>query len=47
MMELACDTSLKIKFEALLIPDFWIYIRNEFAEIPQLTIDLLLLLGTT
>jgi hypothetical protein len=27
-MELACDTSLKIKFEALPLPEFWIYIKK-------------------
>jgi hypothetical protein len=28
-MVLGCDASLKIKFEALPLPDFWIYIPNE------------------
>jgi hypothetical protein len=27
-MELSCDTSLKITFEALSLPEFWIYIKN-------------------
>jgi hypothetical protein len=29
VMELSCDTSLKIKFEALSLPEFWIYIKKE------------------
>jgi hypothetical protein len=32
-MELAGDTSLNINFEALPIPYFWIYIRNEYVEL--------------
>jgi hypothetical protein len=27
-MELSCDTSLKIKFEALSLPEFWIYTKK-------------------
>lgn len=26
-MDLSCDTSLKIKFEALSLPKFWIYMK--------------------
>jgi hypothetical protein len=29
LMQLVCDTSLKIKFESLPLPDFWIYIQNK------------------
>jgi hypothetical protein len=25
LMEISCDTSLKIKFEALSLPELWIY----------------------
>jgi hypothetical protein len=39
LMELACDTSIKIKFEAPQLPDFWIYIRNEYMEPSQLAIN--------
>jgi hypothetical protein len=28
LMELSCDTSLKIKFEALSLVEFWIYIKK-------------------
>jgi hypothetical protein len=28
LMELSCDTSFKIKFEALSLPEFWIYIKK-------------------
>jgi hypothetical protein len=45
-MDLSCVTSRKIKFEALPLPDFWIYIRNEHVEFSQLVIDILLLSGT-
>jgi hypothetical protein len=41
-MELACYTSFKIKFEALPLPYFWIYIRNEYVELSQLGINILL-----
>jgi hypothetical protein len=27
-MEFSCDTSLKIKFEALSLPEFWNYIKK-------------------
>jgi hypothetical protein len=47
LMELPCVTSLKIKFEALPFPDFFIYIRNEYVELSQLAIDFLILFGTT
>jgi hypothetical protein len=46
-MELACNTSLKIKFEALPLPDFFVYIINEYVELSQLAIDILLLSGAT
>jgi hypothetical protein len=46
-MELACDSSLKIKFDALPFSDFWIYVRNEYVELSKLAIDVLLLFGTT
>jgi hypothetical protein len=39
--------SLKIKFKALPLPGFWIYFRNEYVELSQLVIDILLLFGTT
>jgi hypothetical protein len=29
LMELSCDTSLKIEFEALSPPEFWIYINKD------------------
>jgi hypothetical protein len=29
LMELSCDTSLKIKFEALALPEFWVYIKKK------------------
>jgi hypothetical protein len=29
LMELPCDTSLKIRFEALSLPEFWIYIKKQ------------------
>jgi hypothetical protein len=29
LMELSCDTALKIKFEALSLPKFWIYIYKK------------------
>jgi hypothetical protein len=28
LMELSCDTSLKINFGALSLPEFWIYIKK-------------------
>jgi hypothetical protein len=28
LMELSCDTSLKIKFKALSLPEFWICIKK-------------------
>jgi hypothetical protein len=36
LMELSCDISLKIKFEALSLPEFWIYIKKEHLELSQL-----------
>jgi hypothetical protein len=45
-MELACDESLNISFEALPLPDFWIYIRNEYVKLSQLAINVLLHFGT-
>jgi hypothetical protein len=29
LMELSCDASLKVKFEALSLPEFWIYIKKK------------------
>jgi hypothetical protein len=46
-MELSCDTSLKIKFEALSLPEFWIYTKNELLERSQLAAEVLLRFGTT
>jgi hypothetical protein len=46
-MELGCDTSLKIQFEAPPLRDFWIYICNEYVELSLLAIDVLLLFGKT
>jgi hypothetical protein len=45
-MELACDSSLKMKFEALPLPDFWTYIQKEYVELSQPAINILLLSGT-
>jgi hypothetical protein len=45
-MELSCDTSIKIKFEALPLHDSWIYIRDKCVELSQLTVNVLLLFGT-
>jgi hypothetical protein len=47
LMELSCDTSLRIKFEALSLPEFWIYIKKEHFELSQLATEVLLLFGTT
>jgi hypothetical protein len=44
-MELACDTSLKIKFEALPLI-FLISLGNEYMELSHLAIDTLLVFGT-
>jgi hypothetical protein len=46
-MELSCDISLKIKFEAVSLPEFWIYIKKEYLELSQLATEVLLLFGTT
>jgi hypothetical protein len=46
LMELSCDISLKIKFEALSLPEFRIYIKIEHLELSQAT-EVLLLFGTT
>jgi hypothetical protein len=32
LIKLSCDTSLKIKFEALSVPKYWIYIMKEHLE---------------
>jgi hypothetical protein len=40
-MELACDTSLKMKFEDLPLLDFWICIEKKYVELSQLDIDVL------
>lgn len=45
-MELTCD-SFEIKFEALPLLHFYIYIRNECVELPQPVIYVLLLSATT
>jgi hypothetical protein len=34
-MELSCDTSLKIKFQALSLPEFWIYIKKKYTSNSQ------------
>lgn len=47
MMKLVCDTPLKIKFESLPFPDFWIYIRNEYMKLSQFAHDVLMLFGST
>jgi hypothetical protein len=46
LMELSCDTSLKIKFEALSHPEFQIYAIKEHLELSQLATEVLLF-GTT
>jgi hypothetical protein len=47
LMELSWDTSLKIKFEALSLLEFWIYIKKEHLELSQLPTEVLLLFGMT
>jgi hypothetical protein len=47
LMELSCDISLKIKFEASSLPEFWIYTKIEHLDLSQLATELLLLFGTT
>jgi hypothetical protein len=47
LMEHSCDKSLKIKFEALSLPKFWIYIKTEYLELSQLATEMLLLFETT
>jgi 17beta-estradiol 17-dehydrogenase/3beta-hydroxysteroid 3-dehydrogenase/mitotic-spindle organizing protein 1 len=47
LMKLSCDTSLKIRFEALSLSEFWIYIKIEHLELSQLATEVLLLFGTT
>jgi hypothetical protein len=47
LMELSCDTSLKIKFEALSLPEFWIYMKKNTWELSQLATEVLLHFGTT
>jgi hypothetical protein len=45
-MEHVCGTALKIKSEAMPLPTFWIFNLNEYAELSQLAINILLLFGT-
>jgi hypothetical protein len=47
LTELSCNTSVKVKFEALSRPELWIYIRREQLEISQLATEVLLIFGTT
>jgi hypothetical protein len=47
LTELSCDTSLKIKFEALSVPEFWIFIKKKHVKLSQLSTEMLLLCGTT
>jgi hypothetical protein len=47
LMKLSCDTPLKFKLEALLLPDFGICTRNGSMGHSQLAIDILLFFGTT
>jgi hypothetical protein len=47
LTELSCDISLNIKFEALSLPEFWIYIKIDHLELSQLATEVLLLFGTT
>jgi hypothetical protein len=48
LMELSCDTSLKVKFEALSLSEFWIYIKiKEHLELSQLATEVVLLFGMT
>jgi hypothetical protein len=47
LIELPCDISLKIKFEALFLPEFRIYIKIEHLEVSQLATEVLLLFGMT
>jgi hypothetical protein len=44
LMELSCETSLKIKFEALSLIEFWICIKKEHLELSQVATEALLLL---
>jgi hypothetical protein len=46
-MEIPCDTSFWLKFEALSHTEFWIYIKKELLEPSQLAIEVLLLLAMT
>jgi hypothetical protein len=47
LMELSCYTSLKTKFEALSLLEFWIYTKTEHLELSQLATEVLLIFGTT
>jgi hypothetical protein len=47
LMELSCDTYLKIQFEALSLPEFWIYIKKKHIELSQLDTEVLILSETT
>jgi hypothetical protein len=46
LIELSCDTSLKMKFEALSLPEFWICKKNTWNS-QKLATEVLLLFGTT
>jgi hypothetical protein len=46
LMELSCDTSLKIKFQALPLPEFWVYIKKEHLELSRLATVVLPIFGT-
>jgi hypothetical protein len=46
-MELSCDTSLKIKFEALSLSEFWTYIKKEYLNLSKLATEVLLISETT
>jgi hypothetical protein len=46
-MEIFRNTRLKIKFEALSLPEFWSCMTDERLELSQLAAKLLLLSGTS
>jgi hypothetical protein len=47
LMELFCDISLKIKFEAVSLLEFWMNIKKERFELSKLATEVLLIFGTT
>jgi hypothetical protein len=47
LREISCDTYLKIKFEALSLAVFWIYIKKEHLELSHLATEVLLPFWTT